>query len=889
MQKPYALPASTVLRELGADKFHGLSRKEAFRRLAIHGTNELRHKNKVSSWEIFWRQWVSPLVWILLVAAILALLKKEYADAVVVLVVISINTIIGWAQEYKAERTISKLRSILAPMARVIRDSTEQKIAATYLVPGDIVLLEAGDRVPADLRIIESRNLRINQASLTGESIPVEKKDGILGPSTTLAERHNMAFASTLVISGTSVAIVVGTGGNTELGTISREVAQIQDRETALMTGIKKLGQWLLIAAIVSSALALVIGLYRGIALTDMVSISISLLVSLIPEELPIILTVILSIALLRIFKQKALIRNLPASETLGNVDVICLDKTGTISEGTMTVEKIYVPGSEYQVEGKGYGLSGSFKKDGAKIDVTKSGVAKTLLELASLSTMSTISKADLLADQAKALTDPTETALAVVAAKAGYYAFREEGQHPELLEIPFDQELRFSTSVHKFGTDNRYIAKGAAEKILQLSTHFLGDGGKSYRMMLETKNDIEKRITDYARAGYRVVALGYADHSAKEPISPHNIKGLTFVGLFCMDDPVKPEAALAIKRAVAEGLRPIMITGDHLLTAHAVAIRIGLDALGKTIHASELSRVNLNEVAVIARATPHDKLAIIERLQKHGYVVAMTGDGINDAPALKKADIGIAMGKGGTDVAVEASDMVLLNDGLDSITAAVKEGRLIQANMSKVVFSLVTTSIAEAILIIGALLVNLPIPLLAIQILFMNLVTDGIGSLGLVGEQTEDNCKKPMGAGLINWAIARRMALLGVIMATGTLLIFRAYLGNGNTYADTVAFVTMIIFELNVLINARSDRRSIFSGKLKANWWLIMTISIAVLIMLVAVYSAVGNKLLGTVPLSLGTLIICALVADSVIVVDELRKLIVSAAHAWAKRVTAV
>lgn len=886
MQKPYTLPASTVLQRLDTDKFKGLTKREARHRLALHGPNSLKKHESTSLWQLLGRQLDSPLVWILILAAVLAFIAGEYVDVVVVLLVVILNSIIGLVQEYKAQKAIAELHNILAPQARVLREGQEQKILATELVVGDIVLLEAGDIAPADVRIVECRNLRANQASLTGESIPVEKKADVILEGTTLSDRKNTVYQSSVVISGTAVTVVVAIGMSTELGLIAEEVNRVESKASPLTTAVAKLGQYLIGIAAILSLIVLVIGYIQGTPLIQIAGISISLLVSLVPEGLPIVLTVILSVALMKIYKQKALVRKLSASEALGSVDTICLDKTGTLSEGTMTVEKMYVAGNEYAVEGNGYGLSGSFFTGGKKVDITKRPAARLMLELASLSTMSTISKNDLLADLAKSLTDPTETALAVVAAKAGFYAFRGEGQHPELLEIPFDQELRFSTSVHRFDKENRYIVKGAAEKILQLSTHVVSENGQVRGLFQETRTKLEEQMASYASQGYRIAALGYVDRNLKEAVNHHHIKSLTFVGFFCLDDPIRVEAAEAIKRAYGAGLRVIMITGDHLLTAQAVARKLGLLEYGKAIHASELQHVQLKEVSVVARATPRDKLLIIERLQKSGSVVAMTGDGINDAPALKKADIGIAMGRIGTDAAVGASDLVLLDDGLDSIITAVREGRLIVQNVRKAVFHLIATNAAEAMLVIVALLMRLPLPLLAVQILWMNLVTDGITSMAFTTEGQElggSEMKRPDRQPLFDWADARRLILLSGVMTIGTVLVYRDFLPQGEDFARTAALTTMVLFQLFNLFNSRSQTLSAFSPRLRVNHLLDVVFLTAVALQLFAVYSPLTQRFLHTTLLDWYSFSICLLVACTVVVVDEIRKVSATIALSWA------
>lgn len=887
MEKPWSSPSARVVQEYQTSPIRGLATQEARRRLRLHGPNQLSVKAGPTSAEIFWRQLQSPLIYILVIAGILSLYQRQLTDAAVILVVVILNTLIGWIQEYRAEKTMAKLHQILAPKARVIRDGIEQKIASRLLVRGDILLLEAGDRVAADARLISSQNLRVNQSSLTGESVPAHKRDSLLSPTTSLLDQTNMVYLSTLVVTGQAVAVVTGTGMKTEIGTIAEEVVRTHEQLPTLNRRINQLGRWLLTLALVLATIVFLAGLWKQIPLIEMAQVTISLLVSMVPEGLPVAVTVVLSVGLLNIYRHKAVVRKLAAAETLGGTTVICVDKTGTITEGVMMVEKLFVAGVEIDVDGHGYALSGHFYQDGEKITVTKNQPAKLLLELTSLATMSTISKDDLAKDTARQLTDPTETALAVVAAKAGFYAFREEGTHPELLEIPFDQELRYSTSVHKFGRLNRYITKGAAEKIIHLSTEILGADNKVHKLLAQTRSCLTEKAAALASAGYRVTAVGYVDRPSTNSIDAEYVRSLTFLGLIAMADPIRSEARRVIEEAEAAGVRIIMITGDHLLTAQAIARRIGLDE-GKVVHADELGRHSLKDVSVIARATPSQKLAIVERLQQQGEIVAMTGDGVNDAPALKRADIGIAMGRNGTDVAIEASEMVLLQDTFGSIVTAIRQGRLIWENLRKVIFYLVSTSLAEALIVIVALLINLPLPLIAVQILWMNLATDGVTSLALTVEGEEGHLMKrpprPANEPLIDWAAFRRLLLMSGVMTLGTLYLYRQFLPLGVDYARTVALSAMVFFQLFNLLNARSAIHSIFSPKLGRNSFLFASLLLAVILQLIAIYHPLGVRYLQTVPLELNDLGLTALIALSIVLVDELRKGLVRLAHAWAK-----
>lgn len=892
MVKPWSVPVTRVLGELKTDHVHGLFSAEARRRLKQSGMNVLAQAPRPSGWYILISQFQSPLVYILLLAAIVTLYQREVIDTTVIMFVVLVNSLIGWVQEYRAEKTMAALHKLLAPTARVIRDSQEQKIAARLLVPGDILLVEAGDRIPADARIIEARSLKVNESILTGESSPAWKHEALVKPEAGLLDRPNQLYASTLVASGAATAVVTATGVETEIGRISQELSSVSKVLPTLQRQLQTLGHWLIISGGALAMLTLLAGLYADVRLGEMLKIAVSLLVSMVPEGLPVVLTVALSAGLLRIFRQNALVRRLGAIETLGETTIICVDKTGTLTEGTMMVEKIFVSGLEYRIDGHGFGLTGHFFRDDAKVDSAKQPELRRLLEMVSLATTSTISAEDMKNDLARSLTDPTETALAVVAAKAGFYAYQQERAFPELLEVPFNQEARFSTSVHKYDGRHRYIVKGAPEKIIALCAESL-NGAKPHHLLAESRTVLEEKAAEYAAAGYRVTAVAFRDESLTTPLHTIPPDHLTFLGLICLADPIRSDATAIIQAARRAGMKVVMITGDHLLTAKSIAQKIGLLEYGSAVHASELKYGQIQDYVVVARATPEDKLLIVERLQKNGEVVAMTGDGVNDAPALKRADIGISMGLTGTDAAIEASDMVLLKNHFGAIVAAVKEGRLVWENLRKAIFYLVSTSLGEALVVIVALLAGLPLPIVAVQILWMNLATDGVTSLALVNEPAEHNVMyqppRQRGSTLIGKGDFGRLFLMSLTMAIGSFLLFRAYLGDGLDYARTVALTALVMFQLFNLFNCRSSQRSAFSQNQGSNGLLLICWLLAVLLQLLAIYHPLGHFWLQTESLRLGTLAIIILTSLSIIVVSEIYKAIIQAAQRWAATVTPV
>lgn len=882
----YWSPTKTqVLSELRTDGHHGLTQQEARRRLNYDGFNELKKTNQSSALALLARQLNSPFVYILVLAAIITAYQQEWAELVVIVAVIIANTAVGFFEEYKAEQTISKLRGILSLSARVIRESVEQKIPARYLVPGDIVLLEAGDRVPADARILDARSLAVNQAPLTGESVPSHKRDTIVSTAAALIDRHNVLYSSTLVVSGQATAVVVKTGMSSELGGIAREVTRVKDEPSDLKRKLESLGKWLTILALGLSLVVFIIGSRAGLGLLEMFRTTLALLVSIVPEGLPIALTVALSVGLTRLFRHHVLIRQLAATETLGSITTLGVDKTGTLTEGTMMVEKIVLPSAEITVSGKGFSLTGSFYQGETAVDVSKNTALTTLLELTSLATSSTISKGDLLKDRAKQLTDPTETALAVVAAKGGYYSFENEREWPELLELPFDQELRYGASVHRVNNRYRVIVKGSLERVFSLSEYILDK--KPRRLLAATRAKFLEQAEALADDGYRVVALAYADYPTHTAVEASMVRRLTLVGLLALVDPIRPEAALAIKRAQDAGLRTVMITGDHLLTATHIARKLGLDLQGEIIHAQDLDAHDLSKVAVIARASPKDKLMIVERLQRHGELVAMTGDGINDAPALKKADIGVAMGRTGSDIAIETSDIVLLDDNFDGILQAVAQGRLIWENVKKVVYYLVSTNLGEVLTIIGALLLRWPLPLVAVQILWLNLVTDGVTSMALTVEPAEESLMTRMPRDpketIVSGSASSRMILVSLVMAIGTLVVFSRY-STDLVYARSAALTTLVFFQLFNLFNSRSASRSVFATPLGSNRLLLATFGLASLLQLGAIYWPTTQHFLGLTALDGSTVVFCLAIALSVVAVDELRKFLRLGLLSWAK-----
>lgn len=890
MEQPWSAQKNTLIAELRSTQERGLTARQVQATLTRVGYNEFQQSRHRSWFDSLLGQLTSPFALVLLAATALALLQGAVVDAWVITAVVTFNSMIGAWQEHKAERVMSKLQHVLSPHARVIRDGIETKIAARYVVPGDLVVLDAGDRVPADGRILEAQSLRANQASLTGESVPAHKSEGQLGVKTALIDRTNMLFASTLIVAGRAVMLVTTTGNQTEIGQIAAQINAAGDLPPGFRREIGQLGLYLLIAGMTLALMVLGTGLLRGIPLTSIAQVAISILVSIIPEGLPVAVTFGLSYGAIRMHRHQVIVRRLAAVERLGYVDVIGLDKTGTLTANEMTVENLFVLGHEYQVTGAGYQLSGQFLEKEKTIDIHKQPAARLLLELSSLATMSTINEQDLKSDQAKQLTDPTETALAVVAAKAGYYAFRDERNHPELLEIPFDQELRFSTSVHRFDRIARYIVKGAPEQILKRSKRVLGSTGATRSLLKATRELFEEQIRSYAKAGYRVVALAYADQPAGASLDAKHVTNLTLVGLMALSDPIRPQAATTIAQARDGGIRVLMITGDHLLTSQTVADRLGLTEDGNVVHADELRPNELDRVCAIARATPGDKLKIIRWFQEKGKVVAMTGDGVNDAPALKQADVGIAMGRHGTDVAIEAADVVLLRDQFSDLLSSIMIGRWIWQNLRRIAFFFLITSLGDATVVTLALVFDMPLPLVATQILWLNLVTGALIALALVVETPKEvevgsqAVLPPLRPGLLERRTGIRAIGLSLFMGIAAFFVFLTVPSDNLAVRQTAVLITLFVFEALALLTARRLDRPAHLKNRPSNL-LILSLLGSVLLQLGAVYWPVLNEALHTTALELPILLYCVSVALAGWLLERLAQGLRSLIITWAHR----
>jgi len=786
------------LRELGtSDK--GLLESEASERIKKYGPNEIKEGKKISPWQIFFNQFKSTVIWILIIAIVISAFLKEYIDAIVVLVIIILIAVLGFVQEYRAERAIEALKKLASLKATVLRDNQKKEIDSRELVPGDIIILETGDKVPADARLIEVFNLQAQEAALTGESQPVKKHIDILEEKIAIGDRKNMVFSGTIIVSGRAKAAITGTGMQTEIGKIAKMIEDVKPEPTPLQKKMDRLGKLLGKVVIAIAVVIFVVGLlFHEKPPLEMMKFAAAVAVAAIPEALAGIVTIALSIGTKRMLKRNALVRNLPSVETLGSTTVICTDKTGTLTANEMTVKRLFVSGKIIEVTGAGYDPKGQFLYKNKPVRIEE---IELLLRIGSLN-----NNADL--KESSVIGDPTEGALIVSAAKAGLIKDDLEMEFPRINEIEFTSERKMMTTIHNHHGEKISYAKGAPEIILK-SCSYIYINGKPKKLTEEMKKEIMEVTGEFADGALRV--LGFACKSIVTDKDPE--KGLTFVGLQAMMDPAREEVKIAVEKCRKAGIKVIMITGDHEVTAKAVAKEIGL--VGKAVTGQQLDSIkNLEEwvedIAIFARVNPEHKIRIVDALKKKGHVVAMTGDGVNDAPALKRADIGIAMGITGTDVSKEASSMILLDDNFASIVNAIEEGRGVYDNIRKYIGFLLSGNIGEVLIVFLGIMFGLPLTLTATQILLINLVTDGLPALALSADPFEPNAmsrkprkqNEPIFKGLNPFLIYYPIAQVTVALSMFSYIFFT----EGNiAKAQTAVFVTIGMFELYQSIASRS------------------------------------------------------------------------------------
>jgi P-type Ca2+ transporter type 2C len=803
----------------------GLSSEEAARRLEQFGPNELQASSRVSPWAILLEQFKNVLIVILLVATTLSAFLGHGVEAIAITVIVLFAVVLGFLQEYRAERAIEALRELAAPAATVIRDGRERDVSARDLVPGDVIVLATGDKVPADVRLIEAINLQTNEAPLTGESAPVEKQTRPLeSEKLPTGDRTNMAYAGTLVTYGRGRAIVTATAMNTEFGKIARMLETVETGKTPLQKNLDRVGKVLARAAFALVIIIVAFGLLRGQPFIEMLIFGVALAVAVVPEALPAVVTISLALGVKRMIKRHALVRRLSAVETLGSTSIICSDKTGTLTKDEMTVRKIYVSGQMIEVSGTGYEPRGSFSLNGKTVEPTES--LTLLLRAGTLASDARLERTEQAKWEVKG--DPTEGALVVAAAKAGLDKAELERAFPRENEIPFSSETKRMTTLHSSTNGTVAYSKGAPEFILDSCARQLTGEGE-IDLSKASRAEILHTAQEMASEALRMLAIAYKPEATIED-AEHE---MTFLGLVGMIDPPRAEAQAAVKECKDAGIKVVMITGDHPLTARAVASELGILNSGRLMIGAELDVVDEEEfrgqveaIEVYARVSPAHKLRVLTALKEKGHIAAMTGDGINDAPALKKADIGIAMGITGTDVTKEAAAMTLTDDNFASIVAAVEEGRGIFSNIKKYLMYLLSSNIGEIGLMAGATLAGLPLPLSAVQILYVNLATDGLPALALAVDPPEkDLMQRPPRdprTGIFTRPVVMLMLVGGIWSTIVNLGLFVWALNSGRSVQEamTMTFVSLVLIQFFKAYNFRSDRHSVLRRPF-ANKWL--------------------------------------------------------------------
>ncbi len=855
----HLLTTEAVLEKLGTGK-NGLSSTEAKDRLARYGQNLLKEAPKKSPFLLFLKQFTDVLVLILIAAAFISASTGDVTDTIVIIFIVFLNATIGFTQEYRAERAMDALKKLEAPFVTAIRNGLHTRIPSQDIVIGDIIELSAGEKVSADLRLIESFNLNAEEAALTGESLPVEKNTKPMEGTTALADRKNMSFMGTIITYGRGIGVVTATGMDTELGKIAHLIQEAKDKKTPIQERLERMGKWLAVAALLLCAVIFTAGVLRGEPMQLMLLTAISLAVAAIPESLPAVITIVLALGAYRMVKANALIRKLPSVETLGSVTTICSDKTGTLTLNRMSAELIYT-------------IDGLEKE--WNIDDRITGKLLHAMVLCN----------DAAIESGKRIGDPMEIALLQAGIETGITKEDALRDYPRVNELPFDSSRKRMSTIHKT-PENKYIAfvKGAVDSLLEISPYILTDSG-----VKEMGNVDKEQMLIYndemASKGVRVLAFAYRD--IKKEMQPDEAENeLVFIGLVGLKDPPRDEAREAVLQCKDAGIRPVMITGDHPATAAAIARDVEiLSGNERVMTGKELNEISDEEfrnivemVSVYARVQPEDKVRIVNILREKGHIVAMTGDGVNDAPALKGANIGVAMGITGTDVSKEASDMILLDDNFATIVKAIKEGRIIYDNIRKFIRYMLSTNSGEVLTMFFAILLGMPLPLLPIQILWVNLVTDSLPALALGLEPAERDVMKRQPRDPKESIFARGMwqqiIWVGSLMAAGIIFIMWYEMRNSDVrHMQSMAFFTLAMFQMFNVMAIRSERESLFRIGLFSNAKLLGAVLLTFALQLLITYLPPFQKIFKTTSLSLFELSLCLAVSFTVFIAVEAEK----------------
>ncbi|MCY8958685.1 calcium-translocating P-type ATPase, SERCA-type [Bacillus atrophaeus] len=844
----------------------GLTEKEVKKRLETHGPNELQEGKKTSALVLFFSQFKDFMVLVLLAATLISGFLGEYVDAIAIIAIVFVNGILGFFQERRAEQSLQALKELSTPHVMALREGSWAKIPSKELVPGDIVKFASGDRIGADVRIVEAKSLEIEESALTGESLPVVKHaDKLKKPDVSLGDITNMAFMGTIVTRGSGVGIVVGTGMKTAMGKIADMLESAGTFSTPLQRRLEQLGKILIVVALLLTVLVVAVGVIQGHDLYSMFLAGVSLAVAAIPEGLPAIVTVALSLGVQRMIKQKSIVRKLPAVETLGCASIICSDKTGTMTQNKMTVTHVWSGGKTWNVSGVGYEPKGAFTLNGKETSADHHKPLQQMLLYGALCNTSIIEKKDgeYILDG-----DPTEGALLTAARKAGFSNDFVQSHYRVIEEFPFDSDRKMMTVIVEDRDKKQYvITKGAPDVLMQCSANIFYDGSAEL-FTKGRKSEADAVLKDLASQALRTIAVAFKPLKAGEkPTMEQAEKDLTLLGLSGIIDPPRPEVRQAIKECREAGIKTVMITGDHVETAKAIAkdLRL-LPKRGKIMDGQMLNELSSEELAgvvddvyVFARVSPEHKLKIVKAYQENGHIVAMTGDGVNDAPAIKQADIGVAMGITGTDVAKEASSLVLVDDNFATIKSAIKEGRNIYENIRKFVRYLLASNVGEILVMLFAMLLALPLPLVPIQILWVNLVTDGLPAMALGMDQPEGDVmkrkprqpKEGVFARKLGWKVISRGFLIGIATLLAFIIVYHRNPEN-LAYAQTVAFATLVLAQLIHVFDCRSET-SIFDRNPFENLYLIGAVLSSILLMVIVIYYPALQPIFHTVPIKPG------------------------------------
>jgi P-type Ca2+ transporter type 2C len=869
-------PVEEVLTRLATTPA-GLSGAEAAQRLTTYGPNELQATAHTSAWRTFAAQFENVLILILLAATAVSGFLGHTLEAIVITVIVLFAVLLGFIQEHRAGRALEALKKMAAPLAHVLRDALETAVPARELVPGDVILLRAGDRVPADVRVLQAVNLAVDEAALTGESMAVEKTEIRLDDhQLPLGDRRNMAYAGTLVARGRGQAVVIATGMTTEFGRIAQMVETVEASRTPLQVNLDRLGGTLGKAALSVVAVVVVVGIARGLPVIDMFLFGIALAVAAVPEALPAVVTISLAIGLRRMVKRNSLVRRLPIVETLGSTSVICSDKTGTLTRNEMTVRQVFVDDRLLELTGVGYEPVGKVLDSGRTVEPPSS--LREVLRAGVLASDAQLVSRD---GRWHVVGDPTEGALVVAATKVGLSPASLNEQEPRSAEIPFASERRRMTTLHSTNPgDAVAYSKGAADEILASCTRELRSGGERPLTDLgrEAILAVERRM---AGEGLRVLAIAKKTGALLEDAE----RDMTLLALVAMMDPPREEARVAVQTCEAAGIRAVMITGDHPLTASTIAKELGIIKDARVVSGRDLEAMSdealdgmVTDIAVYARVSPADKLRVVSAWQSRGQVVAMTGDGVNDAPALKKADVGIAMGIAGTDVSKEAAGMTLLDDNFASIVAAVEEGRIVFGNIKKYLMYLLSCNVGEIVLLAGAVIAGLPMPLTAVQILYVNLATDGLPALALAVDPPEADLmrRRPRDPriGIFTPPVVVMLITAGVWSALVNITLFVWLLRSGRPLEEVMAltFVLLVLIQFFNAYNCRSDRLSIIKGVF-SNRWLNLAVAWELFLLIVITYVPFFQRAFGTFGFSARDWMLTIALAFTIVPVVEVVK----------------